>query len=205
MNNDYRWLAPFYDLLSQMVFGRKLDRAQTIFFDDIPEGSRILWIGGGTGRVLPQLLARKPSRVVYLEKSGEMLARAQRRVSGQEVIQWVEGTENDITGQRFDVVLSFFFFDQFGEREAYQLFQKLDGSLDPGGVWLWADFREETTWYNRLLLSFMQYFFAWSTGLRNRKLPPVSVFFQKEGYQLVRENQWQSGFIAAVLQRKIKK
>ncbi|MBC7448349.1 MAG: SAM-dependent methyltransferase, partial [Hymenobacteraceae bacterium] len=72
-------MAPFYDVLAGGVFGGALRRAQVwTISQGLPgEARRILFIGGGTGAVLPAVLAHAPAaHVLYVEASVAMLARA---------------------------------------------------------------------------------------------------------------------------------
>ena len=49
-------LSAIYNGLSRLFFGRQLINAQDFFIKDIEEGSSILIVGGGTGKVLSEII-----------------------------------------------------------------------------------------------------------------------------------------------------
>ncbi len=78
---SFDWIAPYYDWLTRLVFGRSIRRAQRHFLGQIPPGARVLVVGGGTGWLLVDLLKRPAvTHVTYLEASAVMLRLAQQKV-----------------------------------------------------------------------------------------------------------------------------
>jgi ubiquinone/menaquinone biosynthesis C-methylase UbiE len=55
-NKNFDFIAPYYDFLSKLIFGKRLRIAQTSLLSKIPRHQRILLVGGGTGWILPELL-----------------------------------------------------------------------------------------------------------------------------------------------------
>lgn len=121
---NFNWVAPFYDALSFLVFGRRLQRAQTVFLDQIPAGASVLIVGGGTGWLLEQALIHcqtkqgksiqpkptsqsrpgqsrpdqsRPGRILYLETSVGMLHQASRRMVKKSLLGSVEFRLGDET------------------------------------------------------------------------------------------------------------
>ena len=91
LGGDFNWIAPLYDPLARVVFGWRLQRAQTVFLDQIPAGAVILIVGGGTGWLLEQVLTHwQPRRVIYLEASARMLERASRRMLNHALVGMVD-------------------------------------------------------------------------------------------------------------------
>src|SRR5687767_498288 len=77
---DFNFIAPVYDALAQLVYGKAQRRAQAHFLSMIPAGSSVLILGGGSGWILPELLRQsRPARVLFLEPSAQMMQRAKRR------------------------------------------------------------------------------------------------------------------------------
>src|SRR6185295_7486640 len=73
----YDLLAPFYDALSSIVFGNSMYRAQVHLLSDIPPGSKVLVLGGGTGRWLREVsIQRFHPEITYIDSSHGMLKRA---------------------------------------------------------------------------------------------------------------------------------
>ena len=78
-------IAPVYDRLAGFVFGRRLRQAAAwvVAAGLPPTARRILFIGGGTGRLLPAVLHTAPTaQVLYVEASGEMLRLARQVLAG---------------------------------------------------------------------------------------------------------------------------
>ncbi|MBN8821552.1 MULTISPECIES: class I SAM-dependent methyltransferase [unclassified Spirosoma] len=173
---NFNAVAPIYDLLAFLVFGRKLQQAQLTWLNRIPTGATVLLVGGGTGWLLQQVLTRcKPKRVVYLEASAQMLARASRRMVRLSVMGSVEfrlGDETSLTDEeRFDVILTPFVLDLFSESFLQDSFvPRLYSVLKPGGLWLVTDFVPTTVGWQRALLWIMIRFFRLTAGIQTRQL-----------------------------------
>ncbi|MDB5263527.1 MAG: methyltransferase type 12 [Adhaeribacter sp.] len=174
-------IAPLYDFLASLVFGKAIQRAQTKFLNFIPAQSNILVIGGGTGWILPAILNQTlPARIVYLEASAKMLQLARQKVKNLNHAASIEfrlGTENDIElAEKFEVIISNFFLDLFLPAELENIITTLHRSLRAGGVWLVADFvyppgaglRPAGA---RLLLKSMYAFFRFTAGISAQSLP----------------------------------
>ena len=99
---SFDFIAPFYDLLARLVFGRAISRSQTRFLLEIPSGAKVLILGGGTGWILLDIFRQaNPSEVLYLEASSHMLAKAQETAAAlpegeRKRISWLQGTEQEM-------------------------------------------------------------------------------------------------------------
>src|SRR6187402_1340927 len=72
--NGFDRLAPVYDKLAGLVFGKAIVDAQLVFLDRVRAGDRILILGGGTGWLLEKLLRKQPvCEVWYVESSSRMI------------------------------------------------------------------------------------------------------------------------------------
>ena len=136
--SNYNLIAPLYDLLATLVFAGQTHKANRQFFSDIPDGSRILVLGGGTGQLLPQL---KPEcRVVFIEPSSKMLARAKKRkhpVSTSFLQHKFEDFDYD---EKFDFVICQFFLDLFDDETMARHLTRIKSTLTDKGVLLISDF-----------------------------------------------------------------
>ncbi|MBC8084152.1 MAG: class I SAM-dependent methyltransferase, partial [Hymenobacter sp.] len=115
-------VATFYDPLSRLVYGRALLRAQQFALTaGLPPGApHLLVIGGGTGRVLLEILRRRPqATVLYLEASPLMLDQARAGLhrhlpAAAAQVEFRLGTEVALPGREtFDGLVTFFFLDLF--------------------------------------------------------------------------------------------
>ena len=71
MSNNFNTIAPVYDFLAKMVFGRSLERAQAAFLSDLETKvkAKVLIVGGGTGKVLELLPEGLDLQIDYVEKA----------------------------------------------------------------------------------------------------------------------------------------
>ncbi|UOR06006.1 methyltransferase domain-containing protein [Hymenobacter aerilatus] len=177
----FDFVAPFYDALARLVFGRALRRAQQTALAGLPPGTpHLLIVGGGTGWILGDIWQQCPqARVLYVEASAQMLAQAQAwqqqhqpQRSGQIVFRW--GTEAALLpAEQFDAVLTFFLLDLFAPSELQRIVQQLNAARRPGAPWLLADFTTPTRWWHHGLLAVMYRFFRLTAGISAQRLPPI--------------------------------
>ena len=174
--SHFNRVAPVYDRLSRLVFGHRLQRAQTLFLDQIPAaGASVLLLGGGTGELLAAILARRPDcHVVYLEPSARMVALATRRVlhqSGPVSVSFRVGDETALhPDEQFDVIITPFVLDLFTEETLQTRFIPRLRSVVTGGIWLVTDFVNTSVWWQRGLLWTMIRFFRLTAGIEARVL-----------------------------------
>ena len=180
---DFGRLARVYDLLAGLVFGRALRQAQRAALRaGLPlAGPRphVLVLGGGPGWVLTELLRQCPAaRVLYLETSAAMLARAQARLrqhlpqAGAQV-EFRQGSEQALKfAEQFDAIVTFFVLDCFTLDDFSTGVARLQAARRPGAPWLVADFGPPQRWWQRIMLRTMYLFFGLAVGLRAQQLPP---------------------------------
>lgn len=169
-------VTPVYDALSRLVYGRRLEQAQTVWLGQISPGASVLVLGGGTGSLLGPLLARQPGRVLFLEASGQMLARASRRMIREQLpgqVNFQRGTEQDLQPtDQFDVIILPFVLDLFTNATAREhMLPKILGALRPGGSVLITDFVRTNKYWQRALLQSMIWFFRLTAHIETRQLP----------------------------------
>lgn len=205
--NDYNFLAPFYDWLGHSVYFGQIAKSQRHFLSEIPKQSRILFIGGGTGFLLNDLLEQcNPKEIVYVEKSGQMIRKSKAACThpDKEKVRFVHGTQEDLNdSDRFDVILTFFFFDQFRLFTLEKIFLQLEHHLEADGVWFWSDFIPPQTWWQKLLMNTMLLFFKVTTELGTNEVYNVPELFAPRGYQVVKEKFFYGGFIRSVMMKKV--
>ena len=206
-------VAPYYDRLAQLMFGRSIQRAQLHFLDQVPPAARVLLVGGGTGWLLPYLL-KKPevARVTYLEASAVMLALAQRKANDPgaltaATVQWIHGDEQQLAlGDRYDVVITNFVLDMYAGAALEQFMQRLLDHLHPDGYWLFTDFRlsdkRRHRWWQRPMRWAMYAFFHLVAGIAQQQLPPYHRHFTALGLHLTHEKTFYSDFIVSQVYRR---
>ncbi len=197
-------VAAFYDLLSGLVYGRALWRAQQFALAvGLPPGApHLLIIGGGTGHVLLEALRLRPrATILYLEASPLMLTKARARLHRQlpaaaAQVEFRLGTEAALTRQDlFDGIITFFFLDLFEPLRLHQLVAQLNVRRRPTAPWLLADFLPARTWWQRGLLAVMYQFFGFTTGISGRQLPPIPAELVGLGLRTGHQKQFFGGMV----------
>lgn len=206
-DNNFDWVAPIYDALAVAVFGRRLQRAQTVFLQNstdtpIQTGAAVLLVGGGTGWLLAYILRScQPKRVVYLDLSAQMVARASRRMVRQGVPGAVEFRVGDIASlaadERFDVIITPFLLDLFTEQTLRRrVLPPLRQALKPGGQWLVTDFVQPQTGWQKLLLWAMIAFFRLTASVETRTLADWQRLFSESGLTLQKRRSQVGGMVS---------
>lgn len=196
-------IAPHYDALARLLFGRALERAQTTFLERVPPGASVLIVGGGTGRLLEStLMIGKPARILYLDASARMVARASRRMIRRAQLGSVEFRVGDETtlepDERFDVLMTPFVLDLFTEQTLRaRLLPRLRAALKPGGQWLVTDFVQTDVWWQKALLGAMIQFFRLTTGIEARHLADWQRLLTEAGFIRQARQPHVSGMVSA--------
>lgn len=190
--NDFDGVANIYDRAARFVFGSSISEAQSTFLPTISPHSRVLIVGGGTGRVLAELLRLRPAvEVVYVEKSKNMLEAAKNRVGEGDAskVRWVnDPLENWETSAEFDAILCHFFLDVFEHGKLEQLIvPKLVKLLKPEGKLLVSDFQQSNTISQKILLWAMHRFFRLTCCLESRTLGDLHGALKMAGFTAIKE------------------
>ncbi len=158
----YEYFSHGYDLATERVYRSYRDKAVTRL--DPGVGTTVLDLPCGTGQAFPQLLERlgDEARIIGIDGSAGMLARARRRVARcgwQEKVALIEADARTIEREHLrtttsgvgqvDYVVSFLGLCVLPDWES--VFEKMFGFLRPGGQFLimdvWAEKRvPQTLW-----------------------------------------------------------
>ncbi|MDF3077429.1 MAG: methyltransferase protein [Sphingobacteriaceae bacterium] len=207
MNIDYDPVAPFYDRLAALVFGKSQVNAQKWLLQFIKPESRVLIVGGGSGWILEEIAVEHQQglHIVYVEKSAKMLALSQQRSCGRNLVEFVHSDiSNFKSEQSFDAVFTGFLFDNFPQQLAGEVFNSLSAQLLPGGLWLYADFEQNsnTKTVHKLMLKAMYWLFRVLCKVETSQLPHMNSSFEK-GYETLKQRRFYSGFITSRAYRKV--
>lgn len=216
MATSFQKIAPYYDALARLVFGNTIDQAQKAFFSLIPKGSSVLIVGGGTGRILVDLIKKRgPGHITFIEASSAMLHSAEKRfqhldhtLTSQVEMRFIHGTEKEIPpDQHYDILMTFFLLDLYTTQEAKFLSFKLSQHLKPSGSWLFADFCVDGNsfrqYWQKGLLRIMYTFFHLTTNLQTTGLPDYQQIFSALGYFPVQQKYYYKNFIVSAIYRKL--
>lgn len=198
-NPGFDFLAPVYDALARLVFGRAMVESQTCFLDRIPAGAEVLILGGGTGWLLERISEQNKScKILYVDISGEMIARSRQRKTKDEVYL-IQGTDQDIPKEKkFDVIITNFYFDLFSTEKLIPIIERTQTHATPSSVWFVTEF-DATTWWHRVMLSFMYLFFRVVCAIDASQLPDWRQALRAKGWK-EGENQLRfKGFINSAI------
>lgn len=180
-SNDFDKLAFVYDRLAQLVFGKSVTESQQFFLSKVQDRSHVLILGGGSGQVVEKLFEVRPAvEICYIEASSKMLSLAKSRLSNDNRIQFVHGTENDIPNHSFDAVITNFYLDLFPEASLKIVLGKIKMNLTPNASWVVTDFVDHR-WWHRIMLAIMYLFFKITSRIEADRLPNWHTAIQKIG------------------------
>jgi ubiquinone/menaquinone biosynthesis C-methylase UbiE len=203
MASNYNKIARSYDLISWIVYGKALINAQVGLLKYIPANSRVLIVGGGTGWILEEIAQIHSGLTIdYIESSEKMIALSEKRDHGTNHINFINlPVENYITEERYDVIFTPFFFDNFKVDKIEFVFTKLNELLKQDGIWLYADFIDNGKWWQKLLLRTMYLFFKITTNIETQELVDMDEFFDPYYNKSVEICHYHN-FIRSVVYRK---
>ncbi|MEO6283603.1 MAG: class I SAM-dependent methyltransferase [Dyadobacter sp.] len=210
MTNNYDQVAGSYDMLSRLVFRNSIVHAQQVVLPFLNVPCRLLIVGGGTGWILEELAKIHPSGfvVTYVEISGKMIDLAKKRNAKQNPVSFIHTTIEDFeSSEKFDVVMTPFLFDNFGNDKAAAVFAKLDQLLLEGGKWLFVDFyidKKINGIWQKILLKSMYWFFKIVCRVEASKLPEMEALFRLGEYNVIHKSYHYRGFIQSVAYQKVK-
>ncbi len=141
-------MAPVYDFFTALLFGGRLHRAQTEFLPLLRSPQKILIFGGGSGKILIDILTHTaPDKIYYVDISRQMILRAERRLAVYRTVHkttpqvsFICGSWNDIPSVEFDLIVTPFVLDCFQPAALREVMQCLSARLAMPGQWLFADF-----------------------------------------------------------------
>ncbi len=165
--NGYNLLAPFYDVLVKVIFGNKIKSLQTAHLNKIPDNSKVLILGGGTGWILEEIDDKaKNVEITYIDLSSKMIDKSKNRRVNNNQVEFIEGTENDIPFIQYDVLITNFYLDLFPEKKLLEIIKQLS-ELDCS-LWIWTDFvpNKSYKWLEEIMILFFKCF----TGLSNNQV-----------------------------------
>ena len=202
--NTYDALAPYYDFLS-LLLGKSYRESKLLYLDQLKEGDQVLYLGGGTGSNLPEILGRigPDGSVHYIEASCQMIKKAKKRVTPEQrssIVFLHQSEFSKIPEHTYDVVLTQFFLDILPEDEIEKLFKELDKRVSPNTRWVFLDFFPVAG--RKWLIKIMIWFFRLSTGNPRKDLPAYAYYFGYYGWEVEEKKSLKSGFIQAWLLKR---
>lgn len=205
--NDYDKIAPYYDTLANMIFGKSIKMCQLEFLNLIPPNSKILIVGGGTGWIIKSVLEHtQSSSIIYLEKSKKMIDLAQKLIKkdNHHNIDFVnKSLERYEARNSFDVVICNFFFDLFLHQELNNRIEKVKNLLKIDGLLLVSDFQLINKLgykiWQKPISKFMHIFFKLTTGISSQELSPIKLEIMNSKFKIIEEKTFFGKMIFSVV------
>ncbi|NME71654.1 class I SAM-dependent methyltransferase [Flammeovirga aprica] len=176
MNKDqFDYIAKFYDFIAAIVFGKAIQEIQLKHLERIKRKSRILIIGGGSGKILSEIdQLGLASEIVYIEKSPKMIALAKKNKINSP-IKFINASYEDAKEYgHFDVIITNFFVDLLNEKQFQAFIPFIYSLLSENGKWIVTDFRIHERFplrsLHKLIHLSMISFFRITVNLQNTKL-----------------------------------
>jgi len=194
---SFNQVAPYYGLLSRIVFGKAMINAKRCFLDIVNETDRILIIGGGNGDILPILPSG--SEITFLDPSERMIQLAQR--SNTDNTTFIQSSfERLNSDKRFSIIIAQNYFDLYTTEGLIPILSAINDYLEADGKLIVTEFTEDKQW-QRLMLSVMYVFFGWMSSIQNQRLPNWQEQLRSK-FQVQQERSYYAGFILSVLGTK---
>jgi len=214
---SYDRIAALYDQLSYVAFFGRIQKAQRYFLNHIPRGANVLFLGGGTGWLLPDLfLSAQPQRVTYIDASANMILKSQKTVvrfqhqhpdTPTPPITFIHGTEQEIPpSASYDVVITNFLLDMYSGAELIALINRISQVLTSEAIWLFSDFSLSQQPIPRIwqkpLLYLMYRFFHFTAGIAVQPLPDFTLVFNRAGWRATDTSTFFGDFIRSQVYRR---
>jgi tRNA (cmo5U34)-methyltransferase len=201
--NGFNQIAPFYDALAKIVYGKSVIHAQLHFLNSIEDGSRVLILGGGTGWILKELLSLRPGcEVYYVEASDKMISLSKAKIQSHHRVHFIHGTEESIpTPLQVDVVITNFYLDVFSIQQLQVVASKINDSVRARGGWIVTDFASDK-WWHILLLKVMYRFFKTFCKIEASRLPDCAAVIKGLEFAEVDSKEFYNGFIKTTFYKR---
>lgn len=202
MKNDFNAIAPYYDLLASIVFGRQLEKAQTTFLDQIKPESYVLIVGGGTGKVIEWLPNNHNLHIDYVELSEKMLLKAKKRDTKGNEFEFICSDAMEVQGN-YDLIIANFFLDCFSEKGIVGVLDHLKKVLKPEGKLLVTDFYPTESSSQKLLIRLMHIFFRTFSKLQASRLMNIHEEIKKSAFETKEIQFFREGTIFSAVYEKL--
>ena len=204
-------LAPYYQALESITFGRKLEHCRFAFLEHAKSSQCALLCGDGDGRFLSNLLSENPHvEVDFVDSSRKMLELADRRASslGRTFRNRAHFHLTDIRDfaprpSGYDLVATHFFLDCFDDSELPHLVRRIASWTTAGAQWLLSDFREAEGTLARIctraVIRSLYAAFRLTTGLPVTRMPNYRAALTNAGFAPRLEENFLAGLLHASL------
>jgi ubiquinone/menaquinone biosynthesis C-methylase UbiE len=207
MATNYDKIANVYDFIRKIVFGNSIVTAQVCLLKYIPADSHVLIVGGGTGWIIEEItkIYAKGLVIDYVESSAKMIKLSEKRNAAANQVNFIQQPIEDyVAGEKYDVILTPFLFDNFSIDKIQIIVAKLDSYLKENGLLLYTDFvldENNARWWQKILLKIMYLFFRITCNIETQQVINMDNFFDLLYYKVF-EASYYNNFIISTAYRK---
>lgn len=201
---NYNFIAPYYHSLSKFIFLNRQHQAHFLILKHLKKGDKILWVGGGGGKFIPELEKLNLNlEIDYIDFSSRMIDLAKKERTLKLKINFIVADIFDFeTDKKYDVVISSFLFDHFDQDKAEKLFLQLNEYMKSKGIWFYIDFNQNQEAWQRIVTNLMFVFFRVVINLEINQLPKMRDFFESY-FEIVEQKFFFKKYIESVVYKKI--
>ena len=190
--------------------GRLLERLVADQIHSLTRRDVVKGTGNGMGTGRDEVKQARDWKVTSVDQSTRMLRRQRSRTArlvGTDHIEFICADAVSFTPQKqaYDIIVTPFFLDCFGEAELDVLLPQWLSGLRPGGTLYHVDFIVPRQAWQRVraqaLLWTMHVFFRWQTGLENPSLVDTESAIERCGLRKAAEHISGSGMLASQIWR----
>ncbi|PCH97435.1 MAG: hypothetical protein COB85_02745 [Bacteroidetes bacterium] len=207
IKRGFNFIAPYYDFCSNLIFGKSILSAQSLYFNSVKESHSILILGGGTGKILLPLAKEANFKsLTFLDISPGMIDKARHLcisngLNAESKIEFMEGSTEAIPKNKmYDAIITPFVLDCFSDENLEIVMRNLDQHLVPGGMWLFSDFHHfnsdgQVSFFKRTAIKMLYLIFNLFCYIAVWELPHFKNAFNNLGLIEVEENYSVAGLI----------
>lgn len=203
-------LARYYGWLEAIAAGSLMQRARTVWLEELGACSNVLSVGEGHGRFAAAFARRFPATpLTCIDEAARMIDEAQRRVArAGGKVQWIRA---EIPGWRtpaasFDGIVTCFFLDCFPPDGLRKVIADLATAATSDATWLIVDFslpeRGAAKWRARVILASLYAFFRRIARVPARTLTSPDSYLVEQGFRLQRRRDFSFGLVRADVWRR---
>lgn len=193
MKDSYGLIAPYYNQLAKLVFGKSLQSAKLHFATQI-ERKNILIIGGGDGIDYKKIQSSLHGQ--YWELSESMLNLARVHLSASD-LDFQLGSFQPTKNLLFDEVWLHFVLDTFNDSEIHDLLLNLRKVIKPEGKIYLADFFSPQNLSQKILHRSMISFFRMIAQHKRKNIPDYEMLFKEGKWMKLEEKVFLKGWVKA--------
>jgi ubiquinone/menaquinone biosynthesis C-methylase UbiE len=201
---NYNFIAPYYHSLSKLIFLNQQHKAHFLILDQLKDGDKILWVGGGAGKFIPEIdRLNLEIEIDYVDFSSKMIELAKKLKTTHVYINFITADIfNYKTENKYDVIITTFLFDHFTQQQAETLFERLYLFLKPNSIWFYVDFTQNQSKWQKQVTQLMLSFFRIVIGLNINQLPKMNLVFE-EKMKVYKTQKFFQNYIESIIYRNI--